>query len=104
MTNLPFNLEQRESAKMHSDKREFILERIDNGKSTKDSSGNVDNRLFTGDNKLFAIHEPTTGMWFLRYAGSRVPESLAGKFTEFNKLIAHVTEYFLKRNVKASII
>jgi hypothetical protein len=101
VTNLPFNLEAREQAKMLPDKRRFIL-RAKEGEAHKTDSGAVDKRLFTGDVNLYAIRDTIKGTWFLRYDKGALPSGLDQQFTEFTKLVDFVTGYFARRNVEVS--
>lgn len=93
-----FNYEL-EKNKMHSDKRVFKL-KLKEGVSAKTSAGGqVDNRLFKGDNYLFAKKEPITGLWKCSYEKGSVQEPLKQSFTSFNELKRYVTDFFNKRNV-----
>jgi len=75
------------------------------GKTPKSTTGSLDARLFTGENKLNAILDPRTRLWYLKYsAGGGLQEPLKQKFTSFEALLKHVTDYFLKRNVQITEI
>lgn len=87
------------ASKMKSTDRVFVLEKIE-GTATKDSKGMVDNRLFTGENKLHAKMDPTNCQWYMQYESGVVPEPLMGRFTSFDKLKTHVENYYHKRNIK----
>jgi hypothetical protein len=85
--------------KMKSNDRVFILEKME-GLDTKTTKGLIDNRLFTGENKLHAKLDPQTSHWFMQYDSGVIPQSLSGRFTSFGKLRDHVEGYYNKRNIK----
>lgn len=68
--------------------------------STKSTAGQLDVRLFKGENKLIAFMAPSTMLWQLKYEHGILPEPLKQKFTRFNLLMDHVKHYFAKRGVK----
>lgn len=84
---------------MRSSDRILILEVID-GKAAKGSTGLVDTKLFTGGNRLHAIMNPETTLWYLQYDSGILPPALKQQFTGFKVLLKYVTEYFLKRNIQ----
>ena len=86
------------ATKMRQTDRVIVLEKME-GTNTLDSKGLVDNRLFTGENKLHAVIDPTNCQWSLKYDSGVIPRSLAGKWTSFDKLKQHVTQYFNRRNI-----
>lgn len=86
------------SSKMRSTDRIFVLEKKE-GEHTKSTTGMVDNRLFTGDNKLHAKQDPQNSSWYLQYDSGILPAKLQGRWTSFNKLREHVSDYFSKRNI-----
>lgn len=86
------------STKMRNTDRVIVLEKME-GKDTLNTQGLVDNRLFTGDNRLHAIMDPQNSQWSLRYDSGILPKSLAGKWTSFSKLKEFLTGYFYKRNI-----
>ena len=90
------------STKMRQTDRLILLEPMEGG--AKNTKGMVDNRLFTGENKLHAKLDPTNCQWYLQYDSALIPESLRGRWTSFNKLKEHVEQYFHKRNVKIKAI
>lgn len=69
------------------------------GKDTRNTAGLVDNRLFTGENKLHAVMEPN-GLWSLKYDSGNLPEFLRQQFTSFSILLRTLKEYFYKRNIE----
>ncbi len=88
-----------ESEKMRKDDRVLVL-KVKDGKSAISSTGNVDNRLFTGENRLHAIRGPKNALWTLRYDVGVVPPVLKQKFTSFDALLAFCKTYFNKRNIE----
>ena len=81
-----------------SSDRILMLEPME-GKSALDLRGSVDSRLFRGENRLHAIMDKQSAMWYLRYDSGIMAESLKQRWTSFNKLLTFVTEYFKRRNV-----
>lgn len=69
------------------------------GKQTN-NHGMVDTRLFSGDNKLHAIMDHQTSLWYLKYEKGALPDPLKQHFTGFSKLMNYVTEYFKRRNIE----
>lgn len=63
----------------------------------RDSTGLIDKRIFTGENKLHAVQD--SGLWYLKYEMGAVPGALNQKFTNFNQLLKFVTSYFKSRNI-----
>ena len=76
----------------------IVVEPIE-GKHTLDSSGLVDNRLFTGENKLHAKVDGT-GLWFLQYDAGILPQPLKQRFTNWNILYNSIADYFGKRHIR----
>lgn len=83
---------------MRSDDRVIKLSKIE-GKSPLSTNGLVDNRLFTGDNKLHAVREPN-GLWSLYYERGTLETALRVKFTSYPALIKYLEDYYRKRNIK----
>ncbi len=88
--------------KNHTFDRVFKLERIDD-KAPISSTGLVDTRLFTGENKLHASIDETS-LWSVSYEQGSIPEVLRKKFTTLNRLIDYMDDYFKKRNIKITEI
>jgi hypothetical protein len=86
------------STKMRNTDRVIILEPKE-GSNTLDSKGMVDNRLFTGENKLHAVMDPINCQWSLKYDSGVIPRPLSGKWTSFSKMVEHLTQYFNRRNI-----
>jgi len=85
--------------RLKSNDRIILLKKME-GKNTLDSKGMVDNRLFSGDNKLHAILDSETGLWSLKFEKGLMPGALDAKFTKFSKVVEKVKEYYDKRNVE----
>lgn len=85
-------------SEINPDERILVLRKID-GLNAKTSTGLVDNRLFTGENKLKAYKSPE-GLWYLKYDSGILPDSLKQQFTTFTMLIRILKEYFRKRNIE----
>lgn len=92
-------LDPKKNSKLKSDDRVFRLDLIDK-KAPLSSTGLVDRRLFTGENKLHAVKDPQFGLWSVKYQQGMVPEALKQQFTSFKVLVKVVTEYFFKRNIQ----
>lgn len=80
--------------------RILALEPLDLNKSTLTNTGLVDNRLFTGENRLHAIMDVQTSLWSMRYDAGIVPQPLQQRFTSYGRLKKHAEEYFKKRNIR----
>lgn len=65
----------------------------------KGNTGLVDKTLFTGENELYALIDPQTSFWYLKYKRGGLPDPLKQSFTSFNKLYDFVKGYFGKRNI-----
>lgn len=87
----------------HTADRIFTLEQIDKEKPMS-STGLVDKRLFTGENKLHAIIEQDSSLWKMKYDSGNIPEQLRQRFTTFALLKKHAEDYFSKRNIKITEI
>lgn len=81
-----------------SNDRILVLEKIE-GENTLDTSGKIDNRLFTGKNRLHALKDPQTNLWHLQYDSGLLSEALKQQFTTFTKLETFTSEYFKRRGV-----
>ena len=93
-----YDPEARRKQKMKSDDRTLILVPME-GKNPRDSKGNIDPRLFNGENNLHGIYNEMTGMWYLKYEVGGLPEPLKQQFLTFGDLETTVRQYFAKRNV-----
>jgi len=94
-----YDVEARRRGKMKSDDRTFVLRPME-GKNPRDTKGNVDPRLFQGENNLHAIYDDIKGMWTLRYEVGGLPEALKQKFTTFSDCEDTVRRYFANRSVE----
>lgn len=101
MSLVPYDIEARRKSKMHSEERILSLKVID-GKKPLSSTGNVDARLFGGENNLRAVYDDRFGMWGLKYDLGAIPGGLDQKFTDFDKLLQYVRSYFKTRNVEVT--
>lgn len=82
-------------------KDRLLTLRIADNKAPLNSTGLVDKRLFSGDNKLHAIADLQTGLWSFRYERGGLPPALLDhKFTSFTSLFKYAKEYFIKRNIE----
>lgn len=71
------------------------------GKSPTDYRGQVDSRLFTGEQKLHVKMDPTTTLWYFQWdTNGVIPGGLQGRFTGFKSALRHAEDYFAKRNVR----
>ena len=77
----------------------ILILRPADGKATS-TKGAVDHRLFTGTNKLHAVHDEQYNLWHLKYDSGVLPQPLQQQFTSFVKLLAFVIEYYKRRNVE----
>lgn len=79
--------------------RILVLSKRDTSKNTVTDSGLIDNRLFTGGNKLHAVMEPN-GLWSLHYDAGIVPPAMRQQFTTFSQVMKFLKQYFYKRNIE----
>jgi len=68
------------------------------------STGLADPRLFKGGNKLHALREPKSFLWYLKYEMGAVPPALQQRWTHFTRLVEDVTAYYKTRNMAVSRI
>ena len=95
------DIEARREAKVRSDDRVLVLQPME-GLKPRNVVGQVDPRLFNGENNLHVIYDDMTGMWKLRYDTGGLPEPLKQTFTTFNTAVDAVKKYFSTRNVEVS--
>jgi len=88
-----------DSGKMKATDRVLVLKVIDKEKP-RTVFGNVDPKLFTGENKLHAIKDEEYNHWSFKYDSGGVPEPLKQKFTSFKALLKHAEIYYRTRNLK----
>lgn len=94
-------IDPNKKTKMRGNDRLFVLKQIDD-KAPLSSTGLVDKRLFTGDNKLHAIRdESSSWMWYFKYDTGAVPETLKDKkYTKFELAVEAAEKYFSGRNIR----
>lgn len=78
--------------------RIIVLTKRDTSKGIATDTGLIDNRLFTGSNKLHAVMQPN-GLWALKYESGILPQPLKQEFTSFTQVMKFLKPYFHKRNV-----
>src|SRR5690349_2629341 len=88
-----------ENEKVRKNDRVIILGPVE-GKKAVSSTGIVDTRLFTGENKLHAVRDPQSSLWRMKYEMGSVPDELRQSFTNFEKLLAFAKTYYAKRNIE----
>lgn len=72
------------------------------GEKAKNSTGMVDSRLFSGDNRLHVVKEPDTNFWYFKQDSGNTPPALKQKFTSFQYAKEHAVNYFKTRNVEVT--
>ena len=92
-------IESRRREKMATNDRVLVLKVIE-GKSPKGSTGVVDPRLFSGNNKLHGVYDERTGLWNMRYETGALPGALQQKFGSFEQLEDFARKYFATRDVE----
>jgi len=85
--------------RVRSNDRVVTLKRME-GKNALNSKGMIDNRLFTGENKLHVTLDSQTGLWSIKFEKGLTPGGLDNSFTSFNKALALIREYYRKRNIE----
>lgn len=86
-------------SKMRSPDRILVLSVID-GKAARSSTGMIDPKLFTGENKLHGKMDTATTLWYFQYENGILPQPLKTKFTSFKALKKHADDYFKTRNIE----
>ncbi len=85
---------------VRSTDRVLALEIMD-GLAPKSSTGLLDTRLFTGEQKLHLKMDPQTCLWYFQYSSNGIlPEALKGRYTGFKPAIRFAENYFKTRNVR----
>lgn len=85
--------------KISSTDRVLVLEVVE-GEKALSSTGLVDTRLFTGENKLHAVLDPSSMLWHLKYDDGILPQPLKQQFTGFGAVLKFCEDYFSKRNIR----
>lgn len=70
------------------------------GKTVVSTSGKVDQRLFSGENRLHAIRDAEYGLWTLQLEHGSLGQALNQRWTSFPKLYEAAKQYFGRRNVE----
>ena len=91
------------SPKERKTDRILVIKPIE-GKSTLSSTGLVDPRLFTGENKLHAIMDTRNTLWYLKLDSGGLAEPLKQRFKTFDSLLSYTKRYFDKRNLQITEI
>lgn len=78
----------------------ILVLKVKEGSKVLSSTGLVDKRLFTGENKLHAVRSDIDGLWYLKYEQGAVPAQLKVRFTSFSKLKKFASEYLATRNIE----
>lgn len=86
------------NGRQRSDDRILVLRPME-GKNSLTNIGMIDNKLFTGENKLHGIMDPETCHWHFKYEMGVLPSPLKSNFTSFKKLKDYAVDYFKKRNI-----
>lgn len=89
----------REAEKMHSFDRVIVIKPME-GLKVLSAQGSVDARLFTGDNRLHAVYDVNSGLWYMKYDNGILPAALQGRFIMLQELLDFVRAYYQKRNVE----
>lgn len=94
-------IDPNKNTKMRGNERAFALELMDN-KAPISSTGLIDKRLFTGDNKIYAMRdEQSVNLWYFQYEKGELPPALKdAKFTKFDQAQKFLERYFNTRNIK----
>jgi hypothetical protein len=77
---------------------------IKDGFTAATASGMLDNRLFTGENRLHVIKDPESCFWRFKYDSGAIPQTLQQSFTTFRAAFKHASDYYAKRNVEVKEI
>lgn len=79
--------------------RVLILKVID-GKKPMSSTGQVDPRLFTGENNLHLVMNTENSLWSFRYDRGNIPGALNQKFTSVERALDFARSYLRDRNIE----
>lgn len=96
---MSYDVVKREAEKMHTLDRIIVLRPME-GKHPTNSSGQIDKRLFSGDNKLHAVFDNQKGFWHMRYDNGSLPGALDVNFVELAPLLDFARSYFANRNIE----
>lgn len=81
-----------------SDDRQIVLRKKE-GVPTRDNTGLVDKRLFSGEDNLRILRDPLSNLWTFKYNSGILPQPLKQKFTSFNKAMKFAHGYFDRRGL-----
>ena len=84
--------------KMHTPDRVLVLRPIDGKPYT--TGGLLDPRIFKGENKLHAMMDLQTSLWYLKYDMGVIPQPLQQRFTSLRRCLEYTRAYFLSRNIE----
>lgn len=73
--------------------------RVKAGMLPKTSVGTSDSRLLTGDNRIHAILDHQSGLWYMQYDNGVLPPAFKQKFTSLHFLTNFIKAYYDKRNI-----
>ena len=76
--------------------RVFVLKAREGATS---STGLVDPRLFSGENKLHAKMDPKSLLWHFKYEHGGLPQPLKQSFTNFDLAYKHAEKYLNTRGI-----
>lgn len=81
-------------------KDRILVLKVKDGEKALSSTGLVDPRLFTGENKLHAIQNEQNNLWKFKYDAGAVPPALSETYTTFENMLQQAKVYFSKRNIE----
>lgn len=89
---------------LRSTTRTLVLKPIE-GQKPLATSGLPDPRLFTGEQGVKVMMDPSTCLWQFQYTNKGIlPDPLKGVFTSFGAAFRYAENYFQKRNVKVTAV
>lgn len=77
-----------------------LVLKVKDGEKALSSTGLVDPRLFTGENRLHAIQDEQNRLWKFKYDAGAVPPALSQRYLTFDDMLQKAKVYFSKRNVE----
>lgn len=92
-----------QAAKINVEGIRYLSLRPMDDKKPLASNGNVDPRLFTGENKLKAVRGETS-LWTMQYDKGMTPPELRDSYTKFSSLFSSAQTYYKKRNIEVKEI
>lgn len=85
-----------ENQELPSTEKHLILKVREGKKPLSASQGIIDERLFKGENKLWAKYDT---LWYLAYDSGTIPPALQQRWTKYSYALKAAKEYFNKRNI-----